>query len=741
MKRGQMIKAGLSFAAVCTTAAVTAISAPAVLEVGGEPFFPIGWYDSRKFGSAAGAAAAYASSRLEGMNTILLCYYGYNTNHTSNALAGAAANGMRLMVEVNRSAVKELSGYPLSLIDEQVNHAKVHPALLGWYLIDEPELHGVTPAMAQARYAQIKSLDPDHAIFVVRYSYGPNGGPLGRRPAEDYLSAEPPPYTDVLMTDTYMVATNTPVLGGSLWFVTKEALHSAQLAETNDKCYINVVQAHSHDGTFGVRSPTFEEQRYLSYAPIVTGARGLLYWMHYYTSAEYRSNVVGRIVHEIRQLVPAIVSGSDAVAVTSTRDTDSTGHGIEDMSYLFGEDSTGGYLIAANNTASSFPVVFELSGDILRYLSGAQSIPVLFEERDVLLEPHSSGLPSLWMLSDTFSAFAVHVYRLYAGPWSVPFEDDFEERDPGDIQGQNGWMVSVDNAAIVQTNVTLNESSTNACRIGNTNMASPDLSVTLSHNFSDPVGTNMMWIDFCAWLVSAAVRSTPTNASVLWYVNKDRKIVAYDGTNAKVLSAGPAVNSNEWSRFVIRSDYSERKWDLWMNATSMLWGFSFYDTNQSSFSGFNIIQGGKNNTAYLDNVSIDIQAPGLSYEDEDGDGMADPWEIEHFGSTNHPMGAATADWDGDGFINLYEYGADTIPTNDLSLLEIIGIHHEGSGVMIEWKGGTQAWQYLEYHTNLTSTTAQWTAIFTNEPITPITNSVLDLGATNEVLLYRIKAER
>src|SRR5262249_53699034 len=42
--------------------------------------------------------------------------------------------------------------------------------------------------------------------------------------------------------------------------------------------------------------------------------------------------------------------------------------------------------------------------------------------------------------------------------------------------------------------------------------------------------------------------------------------------------------------------------------------------------------------------------------DDDGDGMADAWEISNFGSTN---ASASADADGDGMTNLQEYNANT----------------------------------------------------------------------------------
>ena len=402
-------------AILCTTGA--AVASPPVMEVDGEQFFPIGWYDARLFESAWDATVGYSWARDQGMNSVLFCYTNWQVSlrYTDNALAGALANDMKLMIEVNRNAVTELEGYPLSLVGDQVEFVKDHPALLGYYLMDEPEGHDVTAAMLQARYAQIRSHDADRPISVVHWSAGP-----GWRPAEEYLAAEPPPYTDIVMTDTYPVHDGTAEFSNRMWQIAIEARHTAQLVEAYGKqAYINVPQAASANGEWGLRSPTFGEQRYLSYTPIVHGARGLLYWMQAHVTPEYGDEVIGPIVNEIQSLVPAICSNSTAVSVSSSRDTDSTGHGIEDVSYLFGKDKFGTYLIAVNNTPGPISVTFELSGGPLGWdelgVDGV-SAAVLFEGRSVLMEP--SGNPGEWTLTDSFGPYDVNIYQPTTTGWA-----------------------------------------------------------------------------------------------------------------------------------------------------------------------------------------------------------------------------------------------------------------------------------------------------------------------------------
>ena len=82
--------------------------------------------------------------------------------------------------------------------------------------------------------------------------------------------------------------------------------------------------------------------------------------------------------------------------------------------------------------------------------------------------------------------------------------------------------------------------------------------------------------------------------------------------------------------------------------------------------------------------------------------------------------------------NLGEYVADTDPQDASSVLSILGLDLQAGGVRLDWKGGQRAWQYLECRSNFTSTADQWTAIFAMPPPTPITNAIIDLGATNTI---------
>jgi parallel beta-helix repeat protein len=125
--------------------------------------------------------------------------------------------------------------------------------------------------------------------------------------------------------------------------------------------------------------------------------------------------------------------------------------------------------------------------------------------------------------------------------------------------------------------------------------------------------------------------------------------------------------------------------------------------------------------------------------DSNSNGIPDWWEWQHSRSLTNM--SATADDDNDGADNLAEYRADTDPANSNSCLEITGFQRTSQGLRVDWTGGTGAWQYLECRRDLLATSEQWTAISTSPPPTAVMTNVVDAGATNAALFYRVRAMR
>ena len=117
------------------------------------------------------------------------------------------------------------------------------------------------------------------------------------------------------------------------------------------------------------------------------------------------------------------------------------------------------------------------------------------------------------------------------------------------------------------------------------------------------------------------------------------------------------------------------------------------------------------------------------------------WWLAQFGWTTNFDSEATDDQDGDGMFTWEEYRADTVPTQNSSVLAIMGIDRTNGGARVKWKGGAAARQYVERRQDPLSTSGLWQAVYTNDPVTPITNSITDTNATGDLLFYRIRAHR
>ena len=88
-----------------------------------------------------------------------------------------------------------------------------------------------------------------------------------------------------------------------------------------------------------------------------------------------------------------------------------------------------------------------------------------------------------------------------------------------------------------------------------------------------------------------------------------------------------------------------------------------------------------------------------------------------------------------------EYMADTQPMESNSVLRITGISEEIDCIRLHWQGGVWATQYLERREGILSSVEQWETIFTNLPPTCVCTNIIDFGATNRTLFYRINVER
>lgn len=124
--------------------------------------------------------------------------------------------------------------------------------------------------------------------------------------------------------------------------------------------------------------------------------------------------------------------------------------------------------------------------------------------------------------------------------------------------------------------------------------------------------------------------------------------------------------------------------------------------------------------------------------DQDSDGMADGWENVH--GLDWETNDSTLDPDLDGMNNLSEYLADTDPFDDQSFLGLLNIGELWGGWRVDWKGGTDALQMLDYASGLNATDI-WMTVVACPPPTPVTNAVVVFGIHASNAVFRIRSMR
>jgi len=216
--------------------------------INGKPFLPAGFYS---------VPPQYLQRVAEaGFSAVLT--YSSGTERLKNYLDEAARVGLTVVVHspslwFGKDGEKKLK--------EAVAVLRDHPALLGWYLIDEPGLDrkGTTPADLTRLYALMQELDPYHPTFSVYC-----------RPEEFAAYKDT---HDIFMCDPYPVG-NRPLSFVAEW------TELAKAAMRGEKPVHIVPQSFGSEKGPQVhwRLPTAAEEICMGYLALAHGAKALFYY-------------------------------------------------------------------------------------------------------------------------------------------------------------------------------------------------------------------------------------------------------------------------------------------------------------------------------------------------------------------------------------------------------------------------------------------------------------------------------
>ena len=356
-----------------------------IILVDQKPFFPIGIYNLRtrlgtpddKVGEITEEIMAEAAQA--GFNTTVL--YDYETPNLLPLLDSCERHGIKAVVYPTIPFHKRKGDETLDTVRGDMKARMSHPAVLGWYVVDEPEGIGTAPSQAvRDLYQTIKEYDSDHPSAIVV---------MGAVAAGEYRSA-----TDIMCADPYPLP-DLPVT------LVSDVVSGCVRNIESDKpmwCIVQAFDWNAYEGKFnGVHRPTPEEERCMTYLALANGAKGVIYWAHtagkYYIN-DYPQHWAGlkKIAGELRDLSPVLVTPT----VTGKLAVSPRGGAIQTM---LKQDNGHWYALTVNSSGKPIEANFFLPDT-----PDGSNVEVLFEGRTISAEKDG------W--KDSFKPSEVHVYKV-----------------------------------------------------------------------------------------------------------------------------------------------------------------------------------------------------------------------------------------------------------------------------------------------------------------------------------------
>lgn len=184
---------------------------------------------------------------------------------------------------------------------EEIKTFMDHPALLAWYISDEPNGYKIPPETLENIYGIVKNTDPWHPVSMVFMA------PF--LSARKYAGA-----LDIVMADPYPVPNYPISLVGDV---------AGQLkTEFTGKRSIWMVLQTFGGGEWWGREPTIQELRSMTWQSIVRGAAGIQYFvrqgLNYFPKSVAAWNECSRMAMEVSEITPWLLSDEETLPVESS---------------------------------------------------------------------------------------------------------------------------------------------------------------------------------------------------------------------------------------------------------------------------------------------------------------------------------------------------------------------------------------------------------------------------------------
>jgi hypothetical protein len=255
---------------------------------------------------------------------------------------------------------------------EEIKTFKDHPALLCWYISDEPNGMKIPPDKLEEIYRTVKENDPWHPVSIVFM--------VPFLSSKRYINA-----LDIVMADPYPV----PVVPVSMAGDAAAALTK----EFAGKRAVWMALQTFGGGELWAREPTIQEIRTMTYQSIINGATGIQYFVRqglsYFPKSSAMWGECGKMATEIAELTPWLLSEEETLPVVSLSDNIITTSRLHDNQLI---------VMAVNKKNEPSGATIKING----LKNGTAR--VLFENRSVAV---SGGL-----IKDQLSAFGSQVYLI-----------------------------------------------------------------------------------------------------------------------------------------------------------------------------------------------------------------------------------------------------------------------------------------------------------------------------------------
>jgi len=178
-----------------------------------------------------------------------------------------------------------------------------HPALLAWYISDEPNGYKIAPEIIEEIYNTVKRLDPWHPVSIVITA------PF--MSAKKYSEG-----TDIIMADPYPLPDLPVSFVGNITGQLKD--------EFTGKRPLWIVPQAFGGGEIWSREPTPQEIRSMTWQAIIKGATGIQYFvrqgLNYFPKSVSTWAECGRIAMEVAELTPWLLSEEEIIPVEANSD-------------------------------------------------------------------------------------------------------------------------------------------------------------------------------------------------------------------------------------------------------------------------------------------------------------------------------------------------------------------------------------------------------------------------------------